>query len=51
MISEKHANFVLNKGGARAGDILQLIATAQATVFDRFGVRLEREIKLLGDFF
>ena len=51
VISEKHANFVLNKGGARAGDILQLITTAQAIVFDTFGVRLEREIKLLGDFF
>ncbi|MDE6398828.1 MAG: UDP-N-acetylenolpyruvoylglucosamine reductase, partial [Clostridiales bacterium] len=32
-------------------DIVQLIGTAQAVVYDAFGIRLEREIKLLGDFF
>lgn len=50
-ISEKHANFIINRGGASAADILQLMNTAQAKVFDAFGIRLEREIKLLGDFF
>ncbi|MCI8458349.1 MAG: UDP-N-acetylmuramate dehydrogenase [Clostridia bacterium] len=50
-ISCKHANFIVNRGGATSGDILQLMNTAQAVVFDRFGIRLTREIKLLGDFF
>ena len=51
VISDKHANFILNRGGATSGDIVQLIGTAQAVVYDAFGIRLEREIKLLGDFF
>lgn len=50
-VSEKHANFIVNRGGASAADILQLINTVQAAVFDETGIRLEREIKLLGDFF
>lgn len=50
-ISPKHANFILNRGGATSGDVLQLMNTAQACVFDTFGVRLTREIKLLGEFY
>lgn len=49
-ISAKHANFIINRGGASAADVLQLINTARAEVFDRFGVRLEREIKFFGEF-
>ncbi len=50
-ISDKHANFIVNRGGALSGDILQLINTAQAAVFDKFGIELKREIKLYGDFY
>lgn len=50
-ISRKHANFIVNHGGAKAGDILQLMNVAQAVVYEKFGVRLQREIKLLGEFF
>lgn len=50
-ISGKHANFIINRGGATSGDILTLMNVASAEVYNRFGIKLEREIKLLGDFF
>jgi len=48
-ISRKHANFILNLGGASAADVLRLVELAHRTVLERFGVDLEREIVLLGD--
>jgi UDP-N-acetylmuramate dehydrogenase len=48
-ISPRHANFIVNLGGARAGDILALIALARRTVQERFGIELELEIELRGD--
>jgi len=47
-ISEKHANFFLNTGDATAQDIAALIRHARRVVFERFGVDLEPEVKLLG---
>lgn len=50
IISPLHANFFINASGeARASDVKALIDLAQQTVLDRFGVRLELEIELLGD--
>lgn len=51
VVSPKHANFIINTGGATSADILQLIRTAEAEVFSRYGIILRREIKLIGDFF
>jgi UDP-N-acetylmuramate dehydrogenase len=48
-ISPVHANFFVNHGGASASDIGRLIHLARETVASRFGVRLELEIELLGD--
>ncbi len=48
-ISPRHANFIVNLGGARASDILALIALARRTVHERFGIDLELEIELRGD--
>ena len=48
-ISEKHANFIVNDGGASAADIEALIALAQATVRQRFGIELEREVRVIGE--
>lgn len=48
-ISERHANFIVNLGGARAADVLQLTELAQAEVRKRFGVELILEVKLLGE--
>ncbi len=47
-VSEKHCGFVVNKGGATTEDILKLIAHIQDTVFQKFGVKLETEVKYLG---
>jgi UDP-N-acetylmuramate dehydrogenase len=48
-ISDVHANFFVNLGAATAADVRALIELAQRTVQERFGVTLELEIELLGD--
>jgi len=50
MISPKHAGFILNTNNARAADVYALIRRVEQKVLARFGVRLEREVKLIGDF-
>ncbi len=47
-VSEKHAGFIVNTGGATAADILALIGEVRRRVFEQSGVRLEREVRLLG---
>lgn len=47
-ISERHANFIVNDGGARATDVQALMAEAQRAVWEQSGVWLEPEIKLVG---
>ena len=47
-VSELHAGFVVNKGGATAGDILGLMKKIQDTVFERNGVMLEPEVRIVG---
>lgn len=44
-ISEAHANFFLNRGGASSADILALAELAEAEVFKKFAVNLEREVE------
>lgn len=46
-VSEKHAGFVINKGGATAQDLKDLIKYIQDTVYAKFGVKLECEVKFL----
>lgn len=48
-ISEKHANFILNKGGATASDILGLIDHVKRKVKEQFQVELECEVIILGE--
>jgi UDP-N-acetylmuramate dehydrogenase len=50
-ISPKHTNFIVNCGHARASDVKALIALAQETVQERFGLRLEPEVTLVGEGF
>jgi UDP-N-acetylmuramate dehydrogenase len=45
--SERHANFLINKGGGRANEALELVERARTAVLRRFGVGLEREVRLL----
>ena len=46
-VSEKHAGFVVNRGGATFADVTALMAHIQKTVFGRSGVSLEPEVKLI----
>ena len=46
-VSEKHCGFVVNRGNATAADVTELIRRVQETVEERFGVRLEPEVRIL----
>ncbi len=48
-VSERHANFIVNVGGASAADIAALIREARNRVSERFGVHLELEVELRGE--
>lgn len=48
MISPKHANFIVNMGGAEAKDVLALMELARKAVWERMGVVLEPEIRVVG---
>jgi UDP-N-acetylmuramate dehydrogenase len=47
-ISDLHANFIVNLGGARASDILSLIEQARRQVRDATGITLETEVRVVG---
>jgi UDP-N-acetylmuramate dehydrogenase len=47
-VSTKHAGFVVNVGGAKATDVLELVGIIKEEVREKFGVELEPEIKFLG---
>jgi UDP-N-acetylmuramate dehydrogenase len=49
MVSPKHANFIVNTGSAKAADIEALIGIVQQSVWDKFGVMLEREVRIIGE--
>jgi UDP-N-acetylmuramate dehydrogenase len=48
-ISERHANFIVNVGGASAADVAVLIMEARNRVREQFGVELELEVELRGE--
>jgi UDP-N-acetylmuramate dehydrogenase len=48
-ISERHANFIVNLGGAKAQDVRQLMELAQSEVRRQFGVDLVAEVKFIGE--
>ncbi len=48
-VSEKHANFIVNLGGATAADIESLINAVKAKVFEETGIELHPEVKIIGD--
>ena len=49
-VSEKHCGFVINKEKATASDVYRLIQEVQQEVYRQFGVKLETEVKMVGDF-
>lgn len=48
-VSMKHAGFIVNTGGATAQDVLNLIAEVQRRVYENFGVKLQPEVRILGE--
>ncbi len=48
-VSELHSGFIINRGNATATDIIDLMHLVQNTVYDKFGVKLEPEVRILGD--
>lgn len=48
-VSEKHANFIVNAGNATAADIENLITEVQAVVEQKTGIRLQAEVKIVGE--
>ncbi|MDR3393598.1 MAG: UDP-N-acetylmuramate dehydrogenase [Parasulfuritortus sp.] len=48
-VSEKHANFIVNRGGASAADIENLIDTVERTVLEKTGIHLQREVRIIGE--
>ena len=47
-ISTHHANFFINHGNAKAKDIAHLIKLSRMSIFERFGIMLDLEIKTIG---
>ena len=47
-ISQKHAGFIVNRGGATAADVIELIRQIKQTVYNTHGVVLECELRMLG---
>ena len=46
-VSEKHAGFVVNRGGATCADVLELVEQVKSRVLQQTGVELEMEVKIL----
>jgi UDP-N-acetylmuramate dehydrogenase len=49
IISQKHCNFFVNNGNAKSSDIENLIKKVQKKVYEKTGVNLELEIKIVGE--
>lgn len=49
-VSKKHSNWIINRGSATSRDVLEVIEKIEKEVFGTFGVRLEREIRILDQF-
>ena len=50
MVSPKHCGFIINHNNATSKDVYDLIRYVQDEVYNKFGVRLETEVKLIGEF-
>ena len=48
VVSERHANYIVNEGGATASDVLRLIHIMRERVLQTFGIELELEVQLVG---
>jgi UDP-N-acetylmuramate dehydrogenase len=49
MVSERHANFIINLGKAKAEEVIRLIEFVEKKVYEEKGISLEREVKVVGE--
>jgi UDP-N-acetylmuramate dehydrogenase len=49
MVSERHANFIINLGKAKAEEVIRLIELVEKKIYERKGISLEREVKVVGE--
>jgi len=49
MVSERHANFIINLGKAKAEEVIRLMEFVEKTVYEEKGISLEREVKVVGE--
>lgn len=49
-VSEKHAGFIINTGNASAEDVIELIKLVQEKVYENSGIKLEPEVRFVGEF-
>jgi len=49
MVSERHANFIINLGNARAEEIIRVIECVERKVYEEKGISLQREVRVVGE--
>jgi len=49
MVSDLHANFIVNHGNACVKDILDLAGQVKKSVYEKFGINLKEEVKTIGN--
>ena len=49
MVSEKHAGFIVNYDNATAKDVLDLVKYVKEKVYEKFGIKIEEEIRIVGE--
>ena len=48
-VSEKHAGFIVNEGNATAKDVIDLIEYIKKKIYDKYGIEIEEEVKIIGE--
>ena len=49
IVSEKHSNFIINTGNATSSDIEQLMELIQASVYEKYAIKLIPEVRIIGE--
>ena len=49
MISDRHANFIINLGKAKAEEVIRLMELVEKKIYEEKGISLEREVKVVGE--
>jgi UDP-N-acetylmuramate dehydrogenase len=49
MVSERHANFIINLGKAKAEEVIRLMEFVEKKIYEEKGISLEREVKVVGE--